>query len=313
MFDCSGRKIFIGVVTGTLLSTAAFSVLAADDKVTYHLLDSQGNPVLTTRDGECVETRPNTPNQPKKLFKICGDVIDRDKDGIDDDEDVCPDNTPTEISRGVYPDGPYKGCPTDRDNDGVHDYREKNCPNDTPIEIGNGVYDDAEPLGRPKNSSPQRSGDIIGCPVDMDQDGVPDYKDDCPNTPLGLEVDERGCRIVVRQPEQITLSGDVTFALNKDTLTDEAEDILRQLADEAKENARIDHVTVEGYTDVTGTEEYNLDLSQKRADRVAKFLENEGIPNIEAEGKGESKIYPTHKENRRVEIYIYRWQKKSDY
>jgi OOP family OmpA-OmpF porin len=309
MFDCFGRKIFIGVVTGTLLSTAAFSVLAADDKVTYHLLDSQENPVLT-RDGECVET-PNTPNQPRKLFKICGDVIDKDKDGIDDDEDECPDNTPTEISRGVYPDGPYRGCPIDRDNDGVHDYRD-NCPNDTPREIENGVYDDAEPLGRPMNIRPQRSGDI-GCPVDMDQDGVPDYRDDCSNTPFGLKVNEQGCRIVVRQPERITLSGDVTFAFDKDILTDEAEVRLRELAYDAKEEGRIDHVTVEGYTDVVGTEEYNLDLSQKRADRVSKFLEDEGIPNLEAEGKGESDQYPTHKENRRVEIRIYRWQKKADY
>jgi len=310
MFDCSGRKIFIGVVTGTLLSTAAFSVLAADDKVTSHLLDSQGNPVLTTREGECVET-PNTPNQPSKLFKICGDVIDRDKDGIDDDEDECPDNTPEEISRGVDQDAPNKGCPIDRDKDGVPDYRE-NCPNDTPIEISKGVYDDARPLGRAINIPPQASGDIIGCPVDMDQDGVPDYRDDCPNTPFGLEVDERGCRIV-QPPERITLSGDVTFAFNKDTLTDEAEDILRRLADDAKDKGRIDHVTVEGYTDVVGTEEYNLDLSQRRADRVSKFLEDEGIPNIGAEGKGESDRYPTHKENRRVEIGIYRWQKKASY
>ncbi len=310
MFDCSGRKIFIGVVTGTLLSTAAFSVLAADDKVTYHLLDSQGNPVLTTRDGECVETL-NTPNQPKKLFKICGDVIDRDEDGIDDDEDVCPDNTPTEISRGVYQNGPNKGCSVDRDKDGVPDYLD-NCPNNTPIEISKGVYDDARPLGRAINIPPQRSGDIIGCPVDTDQDGVPDYRDDCPNTRFGVEVDERGCP-PPPVPERFVLPGDVTFAFNKDVLTEEAEARLRQLADEAKEKGIIERVKVDGYTDVVGTEEYNLDLSQRRAEQVAKFLEYEGLPRIEAEGKGESDQYPTHKENRRVEINIFRLQKKSGY
>jgi OmpA-OmpF porin, OOP family len=32
-----------------------------------------------------------------------------------------------------------------------------------------------------------------GPPVDTDQDGVPDRKDKCPNTPLGARVDENGC------------------------------------------------------------------------------------------------------------------------
>lgn len=35
--------------------------------------------------------------------------------------------------------------------------------------------------------------DSKGCPLDTDRDGVPDYKDKCPDTPQGVKVDEKGC------------------------------------------------------------------------------------------------------------------------
>lgn len=37
--------------------------------------------------------------------------------------------------------------------------------------------------------------DDFGCPLDSDRDGVPDYLDKCPNTKRGLEVDENGCPV----------------------------------------------------------------------------------------------------------------------
>ncbi|HEY8568489.1 outer membrane beta-barrel protein [Microbulbifer sp.] len=35
--------------------------------------------------------------------------------------------------------------------------------------------------------------DMRGCPIDSDGDGVPDYMDQCPNTPLGMAVNDDGC------------------------------------------------------------------------------------------------------------------------
>jgi OOP family OmpA-OmpF porin len=35
--------------------------------------------------------------------------------------------------------------------------------------------------------------DATGCPLDSDGDGVPDYLDKCPNTPAGVQVDATGC------------------------------------------------------------------------------------------------------------------------
>ncbi|AJF07896.1 hypothetical protein GSUB_04035 [Geoalkalibacter subterraneus] len=35
--------------------------------------------------------------------------------------------------------------------------------------------------------------DNKGCPLDSDGDGVPDYRDKCPGTPKGVQVDDKGC------------------------------------------------------------------------------------------------------------------------
>lgn len=37
--------------------------------------------------------------------------------------------------------------------------------------------------------------DEFGCPIDSDADGVADYLDKCPNTPTGVKVDSNGCPI----------------------------------------------------------------------------------------------------------------------
>ncbi|HTI10856.1 MAG TPA: OmpA family protein [Puia sp.] len=70
----------------------------------------------------------------------------------------------------------------------------------------------------------------------------------------------------------------------------------------------IKKIQVVGFTDDTGSETYNQDLSQKRAREVARLLSSKfDIPPalIEAEGRGISRTYPTKDLNRRVEIYIF--------
>lgn len=54
------------------------------------------------------------------MFKQCGNKSDRDGEGLLDDQDACPHNTPEEISPGV--DSP--GCPLDTDPDGILDYKD---------------------------------------------------------------------------------------------------------------------------------------------------------------------------------------------
>jgi outer membrane protein OmpA-like peptidoglycan-associated protein len=70
----------------------------------------------------------------------------------------------------------------------------------------------------------------------------------------------------------------------------------------------ITKILVVGFTDDVGSDAYNLDLSQKRANEVARLIaERFSIsPSlIASEGRGISKAYPTRDLNRRVEIYIF--------
>ena len=70
----------------------------------------------------------------------------------------------------------------------------------------------------------------------------------------------------------------------------------------------IKKIQVMGFTDDVGSDAYNLDLSQKRAQEVARLLSSTFHIDpalIEVKGKGISKEYPTRELNRRVEIYIF--------
>ena len=69
-------------------------------------------------------------------------------------------------------------------------------------------------------------------------------------------------------------------------------------------------MTIAGYTDRSGTDDYNYDLSRKRAEAVSWALTNLGIPNrvLGQEAHGETNpAVPTPdgvklEENRRVEV-----------
>lgn len=82
----------------------------------------------------------------------------------------------------------------------------------------------------------------------------------------------------------------VTFALNKATLSKEDMERLDQLA-QAVSSLKHYVIQIQGYTDHTGPKEYNLQLSQKRADAVIRYLTTNGkIPlvRIYSMGYGES-------------------------
>jgi OmpA-OmpF porin, OOP family len=105
--------------------------------------------------------------------------------------------------------------------------------------------------------------------------------------------------------------GDVLFNVNQATLTPGAMHSLTTLVTFLKEHPER-RVTIEGYTDSTGSEAYNLVLSQRRAEAVRNFLIQNGveISRLTATGYGEaSPIAPNTTEagrlqNRRVEVVI---------
>jgi ABC-type branched-subunit amino acid transport system substrate-binding protein len=144
-------------------------------------------------------------DEQKKTVAECGN-IDWDNDGIPNDIDAC-DNRKDNISeiedKYVHQTGTLKGCLIDDDNDGVPNYRDK-CQN-KPLEISKGVYRrDNCPKNRPLETSKgvyqqgEQIGCQIGCPIDSDNDKVPDYHDKCPENKhfeIRIGVDELGCLI----------------------------------------------------------------------------------------------------------------------
>ncbi len=215
----------------------------------------------------------------------CEGFSDSDGDGVPDDRDKCP-NTP----KGVAVDA--DGCPVDGDSD------------------GDGVPNDRDRCPDTVKNCPV---DEHGCAIDSDGDGVPDCIDKCLDSPRGVKVDKRGCEIV----EDLVLTGigGPNFAFDSAALTDKAKSWLDERIGNYKravQKDRIAEIRVIGHTDSRGDEQYNLVLSERRANAVARHLVDNGIPArlIVVEGKGESQPVASNNteegraRNRRVEIDV---------
>ncbi len=104
----------------------------------------------------------------------------------------------------------------------------------------------------------------------------------------------------------------VNFALNSADLTDAAKSNLNAIAEIFVEFPDSD-LFIEGYTDDTGDENYNLKLSEKRARTVESYLKSQGVANarfasVRGLGEANPRFPNDSKENqaknRRVEIGI---------
>jgi OOP family OmpA-OmpF porin len=169
--------------------------------------------------------------------------------------------------------------------------------------------------------------DEDGCPFDDDNDGVPNFEDECPDTPAGTPVDEVGCALPLsecRPPfpgesvdQRGCASGDtvvlrgVTFDFDSSRITPNARVILDQVADTL---LSAEGLTVEigGHTDSQGSSAYNQKLSQRRAEAVVDFLKERGVAaeQLMARGYGEEEPIASNDTeegrelNRRVELRI---------
>jgi outer membrane protein OmpA-like peptidoglycan-associated protein len=105
--------------------------------------------------------------------------------------------------------------------------------------------------------------------------------------------------------------GDVLFDTGKAELNSGAARKLDQLAQFLTEHPDR-RVQIEGFTDSVGTDSYNLDLSQRRADAVSSALRGRGIDaaRITTEGYGKAFAVASNADsggrqlNRRVEVTI---------
>jgi OOP family OmpA-OmpF porin len=103
----------------------------------------------------------------------------------------------------------------------------------------------------------------------------------------------------------------VFFDWDKATLTDRARSIIKEAADNST-HVQYTRIEVNGYTDTSGTPQYNQGLSIRRAQAVAGELVRDGVPQnaITAQGFGDTHLLVAtgpgvrEPQNRRVEIII---------
>jgi outer membrane protein OmpA-like peptidoglycan-associated protein len=108
------------------------------------------------------------------------------------------------------------------------------------------------------------------------------------------------------------LPGSVLFETGKSTLTAVAQQKLTLVAGTIAPQAEEHDIVVEGHTDSRGSRDFNMSLSQQRAQTVMNFLVSRGVPaeSITAVGIGPDRPMADNNsrdgraENRRVEIVI---------
>ena len=113
--------------------------------------------------------------------------------------------------------------------------------------------------------------DESGCPkavarVDSDGDGSFDDVDECPDTPVGAIVDDRGCWVVKG----------VQFDYKKWNVKPQFNSNLDNIEDILKKNSSL-NIRIEGHTDDVGSAKYNVGLSGKRAQAIKDYLAGKGI------------------------------------
>lgn len=235
-------------------------------------------PLDTDKDGiiDSLDKCPTVPGLPK--YDGCP-VPDTDKDGLNDEEDKCP--TVAGLAR-------YQGCPIpDTDKDGINDEEDK-CPT------------------QPGPASNQ------GCPlVDTDKDGIMDPDDKCPE--LFGTAENQGCPDI---KADITRKIDyaaqnIYFTTGKSTLLSRSFKGLDEVAKVIAENPGT-NLVIEGHTDNTGDDAFNMKLSESRAAAVKAYLVKKGVDEsrLTSAGYGETQPVADNKtaagrqKNRRVEMKL---------
>ncbi len=128
-----------------------------------------------------------------------------------------------------------------------------------------------------------------------------------------LEKELEGAEVArVGEGIQVVFDSAILFGFDSAEIKPDARDNLARLAASLQEYPNTDLLIV-GHTDATGPEDYNLELSERRADAAMSVLITNGVvpERVVTEGRGESEPIATNetaegrKLNRRVEVAIY--------
>lgn len=152
---------------------------------------------------------------------------------------------------------------------------------------------------------------IVGAGIGGVAGGVVGYQMDKQITELkeqtagsGIDVTQQGDGILVNLP-------DVTFAVDSTVVSPGFQASLDKVA-QSMVRYPDSLIDIYGHTDSTGSDAYNLDLSKRRADAVARYLISRGVSSARIQTQGMGKNYPVADNgtpegraiNRRVEVKI---------
>lgn len=209
----------------------------------------------------------------------------------------------------------YDELVADTDGDGVSDKFDQD--NSTPADVavnGSGVAQDADMDGIPDylDADPftmkGAKVDSEGRAVDSDGDGVPDAMDQEANTPKGAVVNFQGREVSTSAGVGGGSLPSVFFAFNSATVTAANHYRLATIARTMKANPDV-KVTLVGYADKRGPEDYNRKLADRRAEEVAKQLTqvygiDAGRISTSSEGETAPLADGRYDVNRRVDVNI---------
>lgn len=110
----------------------------------------------------------------------------------------------------------------------------------------------------------------------------------------------------------IDISADVLFDVDEAALTSKAKQEIRAAAQEIEDAKATGEITITGHTDSDGADDHNQDLSERRAEAVAKEIDSRLPDGVTAktDGKGESEPIASNEtdagksKNRRVTITV---------
>ncbi len=232
---------------------------------------------------------------------------DNDNDGIPDKDDRCP-NIPEDMDGDEDTDGCPEGAKRgDRDGDGIYDDVDK-CPDDPEDRDGFEDEDGCPDLDNDKDGILDKEDqcpddpedfdkfeDEDGCPeFDNDLDRIPDKQDACPQDPEtynGFE-DEDGCPDkgkVIIEGDDIVILEKINFATASDQILPGSIPIVDAVAATLKGHPEFLVVEVAGHADERGDDDYNLNLTQRRAASVVRALQQRGVgaSRLVSQGYGE--------------------------
>ena len=300
--------------------------LEAEDKDGFR--DDDGCPEPDNDGDGLLDTDDRCPNAAEELNGIEDDdgcpEMDADGDGVYDDRDRCPGEA--EDLDGFED---SDGCPdADNDLDGLPDQNDF-CPTQPEDmdgwEDGDGCPDfdnDEDGIADEKDQCATKAEDDDGfedndgCPdYDNDQDGVLDGKDNCPMNPETVNgfKDEDGCPDDIPKELQKFTGAipDIQFKVNSDELLSSSFDTLNRAANVLREFSSV-RIEIQGHASSDGDDDYNLQLSQRRAASVRTYLAQRGVESMRLTAVGYGEMQPVdtnktesgRKRNRRVEFII---------